>query len=154
MRVMEQARASSYLSLTARTAAPVPPRQLGWYFLWSFSAAAMAQFFSVCIFLHMRNFMHLAMGPNILEMGQLSRTDWGMASATLAQSHQDWLILVVQTESDRCSAALRSFICHTPFFRKSSWILYWSSMTPMPFMKQVRLLTLAVHISFNVEASM
>ena len=47
--VMEQASASSYLSLTPRTVAPVPPRQLGWYFLCSFSAAAMAQFFSVCI---------------------------------------------------------------------------------------------------------
>ena len=33
IRVMEQASASSYLSLTPRTLAPVPPRQLGWYFL-------------------------------------------------------------------------------------------------------------------------
>ena len=40
-------------------------------------------------FLHMRNFMHLPMGPNILEMGQLSRADWGMAAAISAQSHQD-----------------------------------------------------------------
>ena len=33
IRVMEQARASSYLSLTPSTLAPLAPRQLGWYFL-------------------------------------------------------------------------------------------------------------------------
>ena len=36
--VIAQAMASSYLSLAPRMLAPLPPRQLGWYLLCSFSA--------------------------------------------------------------------------------------------------------------------